>query len=114
MSSERLSKEVTSFGQDCVLACDGNCQKAWGVNNRPKKQIDPNNDDDFAYLADNELGEAPTDPGTYEGGHAKPQSPEARLNKWCARECERSVIEKPGQEINLPDFRERVFNIVKD
>lgn len=86
------------------------CHKAWGINNRPKEQLS-DDDDDYAFLADSELGEAPEDPGTYEGGHAKPTRAEDRLNKWCFRECERSCIAKRGEALTPPDFSKRLFNI---
>jgi hypothetical protein len=94
-----LSKSSFWFG---TLTCDGNCAKAWGINTRPRTQFsdDP---DDYEFHADGELGDAPTNPGTYEGGEGKaPLS----LNKWCARECERSTI---GNK-RLPDFSRRVYN----
>lgn len=102
------AKTIIWFGKAHTLACDGKCNKAWGVNNRPKISFDENDPDDVAYLADDELGEAPADPGTYEGGHAKPDSPREQ-NKWCARECERSRVflqlDKP-----LPNYSGRVYN----
>jgi hypothetical protein len=110
-----LIKHILCFFQPAVLACDGNCGKAWGINNRPSRQLsdDP---DDFAWLADWELGTAPVDPGTYEGGHGKPidYTDPLRQNKWCARECERSVIEPPGVEITLRDFSRPVPNMRKE
>lgn len=71
-------------------------------------------EDDYAYLADDELDDAPTDPGTYEGADAKPLSPDEFPNKWCVRECERCEISNNG-EVNLPlvvrTFGERRYNI---
>lgn len=104
------TKRIVIYGRDVVLACDAQCSKAWGNTQRPKEILDPNNSDDYAFLADHELGEAPQDPGTYEGGDAKPISPE-NMNKWCARECERSGTFENAQEIQLSDFSKRVFNI---
>ncbi len=105
-----IQKQIVAFGQDRILSCDANCSKAWGINSRQKVQLseDP---DDYAFLSDTELGEAPVDPGTYEGGHAKPTLPENRLNKWCYRECERSESTKPGEAIVLFDFSVRRKNI---
>jgi hypothetical protein len=85
-----------------VICCDRKCHKAWGVGRRPKNQlflpdVSATDPDDIEYLSDTELDEAPRDPGTYEGGQAKPinytkpNEPPARHNKWCIRECERSV-----------------------
>lgn len=102
------TKEIVWFGQKCQLVCDGKCNKAWGINNRPKLSLDPNDEDDVVYLADDELPDAPADPGTYEGGLGKPTSPEHK-NKWCARECERSAIIQPGDRRML-DFSKRRYN----
>jgi len=82
-----IAKAIIWSGAPVILVCDGKCNKAWG-NLRPKTYLseDP---DDVIYASDGELGEAPEDPGTYEGGQGKqPRS----LNKWCARQCERSTI----------------------
>lgn len=108
-----LSKDVIFFGHLVTIACDGNCDKAWGVNARPRSQLsdDP---DDYAFHADAELGTAPIDPGSYEGGHAKPkQRPMTgeQMNKWCCRECERCVISDRGEQIVLQDFSKRIANI---
>lgn len=90
-----FGKVITWFGQRCTIVCDCECEHAWGINCRPKKMLsdDP---DDYVYYSDEELEEqelvAPADPGTYEGGHGKPQAPEERFNKWCARQCERCTI----------------------
>lgn len=125
-----IAKSIVYFGKPCILACDANCKKAWGINNRPLIYLeDPTlkvygegftdrrypddeslNPDDYVHLADGELGDAPDDPGTYEGGHAKPTSPEERLNKWCARECERQVIVDDNEDFELPDYSKRQYN----
>lgn len=104
--------EITFCGQAAVMACDQLCDKAWGTNNRPthyflSEEEDP---DDHEYLADQELGEAPSDPGTYEGGHGKPTCEEEKHNKWCCRECERCEMVRPGEAFNLSDFTKRVPN----
>lgn len=108
-----MQKEITYCGQRVTLACDGNCRKAWGINNRPMECLSEN-PDDYALHTDQETGEAPRDPGTYEGGQGKPNpaDPNAtKMNKWCARECERSVMVPVGKEIILPDFSKRQHNI---
>lgn len=77
-----VSKKVF-FRQPIWLACDGQCEHAWGHNwHGPKGSA------------------APTDPGTYEGDHAKPT--DKCHNKWCARECERSVILSRGSHTADP------------
>jgi hypothetical protein len=98
---------ITYFGKTVVVGCDGKCDKAWGINNRPSVQISAD-DDDYAFLADDELGTAPENPGTYEGGYGKdPLS----LNKWCVRECERHAICEVHEDPKLPDYSKRLYNI---
>lgn len=87
MAGVRYVKPVNYFGQPVAIVCDGLCGKAWGINNRPRRE----DDEDEGFVSDGELGDAPSNPGTYEGGHAKPSSP-ISMNKWCARECERSTV----------------------
>ena len=107
-----MEKLITYLGQQAKVACDEKCHKAWGNNSRPKIQLS-DEDDDFAFLSDEELGIAPIDPGIYEGGHAKPTLKSEIPNKWCVRECERCSISKPG-EYNLPlklkDFSTQFYN----
>lgn len=112
---------ITYFGRKARVICDRQCHKAWGINSRPRVNHDthPNefadDDDDYAYLADDELGIAPVNPGTYEGGHGKPLSPDEFPNKWCVRECERSDMTAYGQSIDEPleltDFTKRHYNM---
>lgn len=142
-----LVKEIVYFGQKRIMACDGNCKKAWGINNRQAVFFDENGAivaeqryemrepdrktyvsegrlvttgdpdqhdyDDHAYYADHELATAPEEPGTWEGGDGKPdptdQNPE-KMNKWCARECERSDMYEIGEPIELKSFDKRRFN----
>lgn len=98
------------MGCEILLACDGKCDKAWGVSCRPKEQLgeDP---DDVVFLADGELGTAPADPGTYEGGYGKPASPE-QTNRWCSRECERASLTEAGHglKVRTTDWSQRVYN----
>lgn len=102
---------VIAYGRkSCVVACDGNCAKAWGINNRPRIEFDAKDPDDMAFLADGELGEAPRDPGTYEGGQGKPGATPSRHNKWCVRECERSETFDPGEALVPRDLSRRRFN----
>lgn len=111
-----IQKDVTFFGKPVLLACDANCDKAWGISNRPHVQLSADADD-IAYLADGELGEAPADPGTYEGAHGKPtlrpMTGEA-MNKWCARECERCIhldSVSRHEPIVLPNYSKRHYNM---
>ncbi len=106
-----ISRKISGGSE--VLCCDGNCSKAWGINTRSKIQLS-DDVDDTVYLADDELGTAPEDPGTGEGGHAKPRNESERLNKWCARECERSMIVPTAEfsdNLELRDFSRRVYNM---
>ena len=77
-----------------------------------KKQLS-SNIDDFEYISDNEFIEAPTDPGTYEGGCAKPKNEKEKLNKWCIRECERCAITEcdSNEFVRLDDFNTKIKNI---
>ena len=108
-----MEKIITYFGQLAKVACDENCNKAWGIFKRPKNQLS-DNPDDYEFLADQELGEAPVNPSTYEGGWAKPLNKVGIPNKWCVRQCERCVMSgygKPDQQLQLPDFSKRIKNI---
>lgn len=102
------TKMIKWLGQDMVLACDGKCNKAWGYQLRPKEQLGQD-EDDIAYLSDSELGEAPKRPGTYEGGHTKPPGPD-QMNKWCARQCERSEMAPSVHRLDIPDWSARILN----
>lgn len=136
-----IAKSGTFFGQPVILACDAQCHKAWGIGDRPRVYLDESPQvvrgygyddvnfypdffqdedmrgkdvDNHAMLADHELPDAPIDPGSYEGDEGKPWLPEQRLNKWCARACERCVIiddKFPVKDFELPDFSQRRYNI---
>lgn len=111
-----LTKNIVWFGNAAIIACDGKCDKAWGINNRPRKQFsdDP---DDYVFLSDDEIGEAPGDPGTYEGGDGKPSATplkDARqMNRWCCRECERCVLLSPSEPIVVRDLQRPEPNLRK-
>lgn len=75
-----MEKAITYSDKLIKVSCDEKCEKAWGVQNRPKERLS-DDDDDVVYLSDDELGTAPADPGTYEGGHAKPTDKGNMLNK---------------------------------
>jgi hypothetical protein len=104
---------------DCVAACDGRCSKAWGLNGRPRIKLS-DHDDDYVYIPDQYLGIAPgpgKTVGIAEGSHCKPSDVDhadsTKLNKWCARECERSavkwsVLERDG---TLVDNGEGTFQL---
>jgi hypothetical protein len=102
------TKSILYMGREQLLACDGNCKKAWGIQNRPKLNLS-DDEDDVAYLSDSELGDAPTHPGTYEGGQGKPHGPES-MNKWCCRQCERSSMAVNVSSISLPNLEQRLVN----
>jgi hypothetical protein len=111
-----MEKVITFCGQPMRVACDERCDKAWGINRRPKVQHDPNDRDDYTYVPDGDLGTAPVDPGTYEGDHAKPVNHQGIPNKWCVRECERCYGSHPGRSDEapkLPDFDRPEANMPK-
>lgn len=96
-----MKSEILYFGNTVTVQCDGNCEKAWGWASRPQKRIDENW---IIYLSDRETGEAPADPGTYEGGYGKPRSNQEFPNKWCVRQCERCFMSDPGGKIETIDW----------
>lgn len=102
-------KQIIFFEQNVIVNCDRNCKKAWGITQR-KKLLLSDDPDDYLFLPDGELGIAPDNPGTYEGSDGKPKSPKQFPNKWCVRECERCVMRKPGEDINLHDWNYPLFN----
>ena len=110
-----MEKIITYFGNAMKVACDERCEKAFGIQLRPFIKLDDNNDDDIVFLSDDEVGIAPLDPGTYEGGDAKPVNRIDIPNKWCVRECERCVrtsyYEPITIKLELPNWNDRVFNI---
>lgn len=100
-------------GQTAKVICDSKCNKAWGYSSRPHEKV-TGKEDDIMWYADHELGEAPKDPGSYEGTHGKPESPDEFPNKWCVRECERCEMSNPGEynkPLELTNWDERVYNI---
>lgn len=104
-----ILRQIVFGDKPCSLACDAQCHKAWGLT-RPSEQLSED-EDDYVMLADQELGEAPICNGEFEGGQSKPQRPEDRLNKWCARQCERSVLVSTDKGlVELPDWSKRRFN----
>lgn len=74
--------------------------------------FDDLDEDDYAFKADHELGEAPIDPPIYEGGFGKPRGAidGKDMTKWCYRQCERCETIVPGQPVKLPDFSKRYYN----
>lgn len=109
-----IVKHLIFFGQSATHACDGKCHKAWGINSRPSVQLS-DDVDDYAYLADAELGDAPETSGIREGGDDKPVSAKGPddINRWCVRECERAWMSEPGRPDappDLPDYSARHYN----
>lgn len=110
-----MRTRIKYFGQPADVDCDQKCNKAWGINNRPRVQLGQD-EDDYEWLSDGELGQAPIDPGTYEGSDAKPLFPDEFPNRWCVRECERCVrtpYKNPDAHLILRDFTVRIRNITK-
>ncbi|MBS4000760.1 MAG: hypothetical protein KGZ71_09800 [Desulfobulbaceae bacterium] len=131
-----MEKIITFFGQKVKVACDEKCNKAWGNSQRPRlypeisetrifglngESVYPDGNDpldeqeidfdNFIFCSDDELGDAPIDPQTYEGDQAKPTNESDYGNKWCVRECERCEMSEPGklnEPIELIDFSKRV------
>lgn len=107
-----MEKIITYFGQEAKVACDEQCNKAWG-SERPFIQCS-DDIDDIVWLSDSELGEAPQDNGHYENDESKPKKGDKIPNRWCVRECERCAMSNPGEHnepLKLPDFSKRVYNM---
>jgi len=102
-----LVKLITAYGKRMRLMCDGRCDKAWGINERPRKMLS-DDQGDYVFIADQDLGDAPADPGTTEGFQGKPSATPlldaAQMNKWCFRQCERSEAAEEGERVVLPDM----------
>lgn len=117
-----IAKSILFCEHPVILICDGKCDKAWGISNRPRvfhsaSEPKAESEDDYFSLADGKLGIAPVFPGTWEGGGGKPRTKGERLNRWCARECERSILipdgDTPGAinfDGSLPDWTRRRYN----
>ena len=129
-----MEKEITYYGAPAKVGCDEKCNKAWGINNRPRVYLDisetqifglegtsiyPDTEDDinidnYAYCADGELPDAPIDPETYENDDAKPTCKSEMGNRWCVRECERCQMSEYGKHnepLKLKDFSQRFYNM---
>lgn len=104
-----FEKFVLFCGRMARFACDGNCGKAWGISARPRVFLSGNDEDDYEYLADGELGEAPARSETTEGGYDKPQLARgaADMNRWCARRSRRSRSQtsRAGSQTSAADPR---------
>ena len=105
-----LARAIVFCGRPLVLVCDGRCDLAWGNDRRPRisHSADP---DDFTWVGDDDPMCSPGAPApgdlSSEGDELKPStaalanSDSSRMNKWCARQCERSRMRDP----ELPDMR---------
>lgn len=103
-----LEKTIQWFRGPSLLKCDGRCDKAFGINGRPQRALS-DEVDDYVSLSDAEVGEAPPPGKTVivsEGGYMKPSATPLddpkQMNKWCARECERSIVTTTDEPI--PDM----------
>lgn len=114
-----LQKDIIFFGDQCTVACDGRCDKAWGIQGRPRHRFQPEDvdPDDYVYIGDDALGTAPPPYQTEiisEGLNIKPSavahSDGTLLNRWCTRQCERSAIVDRGDPVVVPDMRTPAWN----
>lgn len=129
-----LSIAIVYSGKRCQLVCDGRCDKAWGINGRPKLYFltkgepprkledgeEPSDWDDYVYVRDSELGKAPGPGytrGVSEGNDLKPSkrplTDASQMNKWCARECERSEMFEEGEVVVVRDLEHPQPNVRK-
>lgn len=108
-----MKAPITAWlGQSAVIACDGNCAKAWGRSQRNKIILSDSPGDNL-FFADGELGIAPASPIAYVGMGNKPTDLSQFPTKWCESECERSVVKAEDDQADLiadmPDWSVRRF-----
>lgn len=97
-----IYRDDSSSRNKFLVACDHNCNKAWGKSLRVQEEGE--------FHSDAELGTADADPGTRVRGQAKPVHLFEALNFWCRRECERFVEVSywvDGIPPQFPDFSTR-------
>lgn len=107
-----MEKIIKYCGFDVKVGCDEKCNKAWGINDRPFIKLSKDGDD-YAWLSDDELGEAPVSSRTIEGDTSKPFTKNFMLNKWCVRQCERCAMSNINQShlpLTYKDFSKRIYN----
>ena len=113
MPEIKHTKEILYCGRKQITGCDGKCQKAWGMNSRPTRELSTTDINDYIFEKDSVLERAPNDPGTSEGDHGKPWGDQhIKLNKWCVRECERSATVPVGEDLIIPDLENPEPNIL--
>lgn len=104
-----IVRAVKVKNRTLFVACDANCNKAFGRDDRPRGD----HPDDSMYIPDDLAPDAPIDPGSRAGADAKPRCLSERLNAWCRDICERSVVldaqraiapEASSPVVTLPDF----------
>lgn len=116
LNTERTVQKalIRYLGEMVIMACDGRCSKAWGIDKRPRMMVSEA-EGDYCFLSDDDLLEAPVDPGTTEYGEHKPRAAKYFPNKWCVRQCERSeMFEQGTPEIILHDWSEPKYNIPRE
>jgi hypothetical protein len=69
-----LKTNITFAGQALTAICDFKCERACGKHARPTAKLS-SGDAHYAFFSDGELGAAPDEPGTEEGGCRKPDHP---------------------------------------
>jgi len=106
-----MEKIIRYLGEQVKVGCDDKCNKAWGINSRPKMKLSVHDEDDIVWLSDTDIKkDAPEDPHTYEGGDGKPSTDDEKPNKWCVRECERCAFANKDGKLTLPDYSKKVYN----
>ena len=101
-----IQRSMMFLGEIHIVACDGRCDKAWGVDDRPTNRLGSDHND-FEWLADGELGQAPIDPGSLssDNGVRKPllvRGPDD-VNEWCVDRCERMAKCRAVTSERAPD-----------
>lgn len=90
-----------------LYACDGNCDLAWGIFDRPTKKLSDNPDDVF-YIGDEELmfKIAPDSNIIVDGEEQIHSSFLIAHNKWCIKQCERLVYAESDDRLGPGDVED--------
>lgn len=105
MTNQQHPQKTADFwGQQIVINCDRQCNKAFGMNDRPSVP------GIGVYVGDDELGEAsPFIYFTDIDVVSKPSSPDQFPNEWCIRACERGRWRIIEDNEAIPNVKPPIF-----
>ena len=111
-----MEKEITYYGAPAKVGCDEKCNKAWGINNRPRVYLDISETQIFGLEGTSIYPDIEDDINVdnYENDDAKPTCKSEMGNRWCVRECERCQMSEYGKHnepLKIKDFNQRFYNM---